>query len=120
MSVLFEFSFAVLQDHASVSVGTWNNDIGLRYQFLVHGTDKFTITVLPSSADGQVHLYLGKRVVYPPNLTFFQQYGSYIMIGGVFLLNTYMQTKFRAPQGQAPAAGAAAQATAPSGKKKDQ
>jgi hypothetical protein len=86
MYVLFEFDFTVLPEHASVSIGTYNTDPVSRYQFLVHGTDKFTITVLPTdAADGAVHLYLGKRVIYPSEMTFFQKYGSYIMIGGVFL-----------------------------------
>ncbi len=114
---MFEFKFHPLGDHGAISIGKWHSEPGAHYEFLVHNQDSFTISVIPDSKhdDAVVHLYIGKRVLYPVAQTFFQKYGSTIMIAGVFMLNMYMQQKMRGQQQNAAAARANnAPAAAPS------
>jgi hypothetical protein len=100
LTELFSFKFHPLPDNGAISIGKWNSEPGAHYEFLIHNQDSFTITVLPDSKDDDalVHLYIGKRVLYPVTQTFFQKYGSTIMIAGVFMLNMYMQQKLKGQQ----------------------
>lgn len=125
LAPLFEFAFETQHNGMHVSHGRWGAKSS--YQFVAAHKDLFIITVRPDGGGGDATLFTGKRVVRPVPKTFFQQYGTMIMLGCFFLFNTYMR-RSNAAAAQAPQAAAAGAApvsetatpAAGQGAKKDQ
>jgi len=93
LQTLFEFNFFSLGENA-VSFGKWNGGPST-YQFIVTSNDRFSLTI-DSGADQSTILYFfGRRVLKTAPVTLWQKYGSTVMIGGVFLLNMYLQRNMR-------------------------
>jgi len=110
---LFEFDFVKLPNGIAVSQGKWLAAENSLYVFTVFPQDKFSLAVLPldAKAGAESHTFSGSRRI--PNIpkTFFQSYGTFIMIGVMMIVNMYVQSKSKnlaAGAGNAPAEAAAA------------
>jgi len=132
LTALFHFEFVTQPNGMIMSHGEWHGTNGGFYQFNVGNWDKFSITIWENPEDEKakkekdpyVVILVGKRIVNSEK-TFFQKYGMYALLGGVLILNMFLQSKTRglqsnrAPATRATGATEAAAATAESpGKKK--
>mmetsp|Transcript_28509 Transcript_28509/g.39693 ORF Transcript_28509/g.39693 Transcript_28509/m.39693 type:complete len:226 (-) Transcript_28509:292-969(-) len=71
-----------------ISHGEWNGESGGFYQFNVVGSDKFTITIYPhkDKQDAEITLFSAVRVKNYREKTWFEKWGSTLMmLGGFFL-----------------------------------
>jgi len=82
-----------------ISHGEWNGVSDGFYQFNVVASDKFTITVFthPMKEDGEVILFSASRVKSAREKSFFEKYGSTMMMVVLFLLFQRMKGD---PRGQ--------------------
>jgi len=67
------------------------------YQFIAAGQNKFIINVFPSQhADvPEFTIYYGDRAVIVAEKTFWQKYGTMLMLGGLFLVNILVKSRNR-------------------------
>jgi len=112
--VLFEFGFHEHANGMALSLGPYHANQGSTYKFVVASFDKFALMITPP--EGELQLYLGKRIPVIQEKTFFQKYSTFIMIGGVLLFQIFMKRSVGPQLNQAqqsagparPAAGARA------------
>jgi len=85
--VLFSFYFQHFNG-PWISHGEWNGQTSAFYQFNIVANDKFTITVYPNPVqeDAEVTIYSASRVKSGREKTFFEKYGSTMMMVGGFML----------------------------------
>eukprot|EP00462_Mataza_sp_D1_P000020 CAMPEP_0175089396 /NCGR_PEP_ID=MMETSP0086_2-20121207/763_1 /TAXON_ID=136419 /ORGANISM="Unknown Unknown, Strain D1" /LENGTH=247 /DNA_ID=CAMNT_0016361901 /DNA_START=8 /DNA_END=747 /DNA_ORIENTATION=+ len=86
---LFNFEFNEQNNGAVLSHGEWNGADEAFYQFQISSKDMFTITVtkkVEAGKDPEATLYLGKRIVKHQELTFYQKYGTYMLVGGFLVM----------------------------------
>jgi len=105
---LFNYDFHSQFNGLYTSHGEWHGAAGGFYQFTVVGWDRFIITVTPKESKGEVIMYSGRKVPNAAQKTFFQQYGTIIMIGVFFFVQMFLQNKTRqmtANRARAPVAG---------------
>jgi hypothetical protein len=107
MKELFRFSFIQPSGNGiPISVGEWSGGSLSYYQFQCISPLSFIITVSPKafgqSTDDEdnhsVTIYTGRKIVPAPPKTFWQQYGTFVMIGVFFLFNTFVKSKTAAMQ----------------------
>jgi len=100
LKTLFNFDFSVQHNGMVVSQGEWVDGVGSYYQFLIGGWDKFTITVYPKTMnqEAEVQMFTGRKIPVLQDKSFFQKYGTMVMIGGFFLFNMFVQKKTRSMQ----------------------
>jgi len=109
---LFEFDFAAQENGVALSHGEWHGAKPSWYQFTMSGVDRFQITVFPKDGTPNIQVLVGRKIPVNAEKTFFQQWGTMIMIGGMFLVNGFLQRRMRpAATPAAPAAAAAASGT---------
>jgi len=111
MVTLFNFNFVLQYNGQYISHGTYKED-GI-YQFVVSSWDKFILTVLPKElkSNSELVIFTARKMPDAKETSFFQKYGTYLMLGAFFIFNIFIQNKTR--QGiQQPAAPAPAPATA--------
>jgi len=115
LSALFHFDFVTQLNGMILSHGEWHGTNGGFYQFNVGSWDRFSITIWEKekddkAADPAVVILVGKRIVNTEK-TFFQKYGMYALLGGVLILNMFLQSKTRSMQASRPAAARPAGST---------
>jgi len=101
VSVLFKFEFIQQPNGMVLSHGEWLGSTPGYYQFAVGTWDKFTITILTKETEGQdpsVLVFTGKKVAEPQEKSFFQKYGTFALLGGVILVNMFLQRKTQSIQ----------------------
>eukprot|EP00472_Partenskyella_glossopodia_P006930 CAMPEP_0197517980 /NCGR_PEP_ID=MMETSP1318-20131121/3073_1 /TAXON_ID=552666 /ORGANISM="Partenskyella glossopodia, Strain RCC365" /LENGTH=224 /DNA_ID=CAMNT_0043067967 /DNA_START=6 /DNA_END=680 /DNA_ORIENTATION=- len=107
--LLFSFYFQNFNG-PEMSFGEWNGQNPGFYQFQIVSGDKFLITVFPTDegkdddADSEVIVYSANRVRSAKDKTFFEKYGSTIMMVGGFMLFQRLKGDQR-PAVTAPAGG---------------
>ena len=104
LTPLFDFSFVQHPAGHPTTVGEWHGADDAYYLLQINGPDRFTITVTPKAfgghtADGEgeeegdgVVVYSLKKTAQPVAKTFFQQYGTYLMLGVFFVVNMQERT----------------------------
>lgn len=126
-SPLFSFNFVMQPGQLPTSVGKWMDDDAPAYYLLsINQPDRFSIVITRDSI-GQTKsftMFSLKKIVVDQPKTFWQSYGTWVIMGGVFILNIWIKQKTKnwgaaaaattvAPGGAAPAGRtAAAPATA--------
>lgn len=70
------------------------------YQLAAPAPDRFTLTFI--LANGTQKLYVAKKIPLVVEQTFFQKYGSFIMMGGLMIFQLYVQSKTKDAQQQDP------------------
>ena len=98
LTQLFPFSFVMHPAGHPTSVGDWHGADESYYVLQINAPDKFTITVQPKrskqqqsdeeaeEAEGLV-IYSLRKKAEPAPKTFFQQYGTWLMLGVFFVVN---------------------------------
>lgn len=107
LAPLFDFDFVEQPNGMHVSRGEWKAKAGASYQFVAVAPNSFLITVRTDGEDGEV-VFAGSRVLDAVEKTFFQKYGTMMMMGAFFLFNNFMQRRARGGAADAAAAGAGA------------
>ena len=99
LTQLFPFSFVQHPAGHPTSVGDWHGADESYYVLQINAPDKFTITVQPKRAAQQqageeaeqaeegVVIYSLRKKAEPAAKTFFQQYGTWLMLGVFFVVN---------------------------------
>jgi len=101
LTQLFPFSFVTHPAGHPTSVGEWHGADESHYVLQINAPDKFTITVQPrrgvasggeESEEGVV-IYSLRKKAEPAAKTFFQQYGTWLMLGVFFVVNMWVKTR---------------------------
>jgi len=103
LKTLFNFDFTAHHNGMIVSQGEWlGSEVPSYYQFLIGGWDKFSISIYPKTLnqEAEITMFTGRKIPLLQEKTFFQKYGTMIMIGGFFLFNMFIQKKTRSMQEQ--------------------
>mmetsp|Transcript_22024 Transcript_22024/g.24487 ORF Transcript_22024/g.24487 Transcript_22024/m.24487 type:complete len:234 (+) Transcript_22024:24-725(+) len=109
-ATLFNFAFQHEPHNGMIiSHGEYHGAKGGHYQFLIPSPDKWVLTVYQEA--GEAVVYLGQKVVVQNEKSFFQRYGTMLMLGGFMLVNTFMQKKVRTPPAAATPPDAPTKAT---------
>ena len=100
LTQLFPFSFVQHPAGHPTSVGDWHGNDDSFYVLQINAPDKFTITVQPKranqlqqgdeeeeQAEEGVVIYSLRKKSEPAAKTFFQQYGTWLMLGVFFVVN---------------------------------
>jgi hypothetical protein len=101
-----QFAFTTIE-RVSVSNGKWNDETN--YQIVVPGPDRFIITLFDSK-NGQIRqIFVAKKILIDVPKTFFQAYGSYILMAVMLTFNMWMQNKPQPEENQEQGAEAGSQ-----------
>ncbi len=86
--LLFNFFFQEYQEYNMMSAGEYNGQVPGYYQFQVLSRDRFTITLYPAEpgADPELTVISARLKKDARERTFFERYGSTIMMLGLFML----------------------------------
>ena len=98
LTQLFPFSFVQHPAGHPTSVGDWHGQDDSYYVLQINAPDRFTITVQPKrakqraddnedEAEEGVVIYSLRKKAEPAAKTFFQQYGTWLMLGVFFVVN---------------------------------
>lgn len=116
---LFDFNFVVHPNGVAISQGPWLAAKDAKdakgtaiYTFTALPNDKFVLVVIPAGGEGSAHTFSGSRRVPKADKTFFQQYGTFVMIGVMMVVNMFVQNKTKQMGMQTPPAAGAAPAVA--------
>lgn len=113
---VFDFSFIHATNSQPNAVGSWlADDVKSFYLMQIAQPTRFTIVVTPTTFDEKhaVTMYSLKKKVDASAKSFFQKYGTWLMLGVFFIVQMYMKTKGKmgdAAAAAAPRPTAAAQA----------
>jgi hypothetical protein len=120
MKELFRFNFVQTAATVPISIGSWSGSESSYYSFQCISPNSFSITVFPkafgqsgredSDDSNSILIYNGRKIVPVAPKTFFQQYGSMLLIAGLFVFNMWIKTK---QSGGHPSAAPAAATAAP-------
>lgn len=108
LTPLFAFSFVLHPAGHPTTVGEWHGAEDAFYLLQINAPDKFTITVTPKALQAQggeggeaddaaVTIYSLKKKPEAVAKTFFQQYGTYLMLAVFFVVNMYDHTNTAHP-----------------------
>lgn len=101
-SPVFSFDFQPFPANVFYSSGAYGLSGSMRYQFLITDPKGFILNIIQQDASGAVaatHVVLGRKIVPPPEPSFFQKYSMMIMIGFMLVMQFF---KARAQAGVAP------------------
>jgi hypothetical protein len=111
---LFKFNFEVQENGMATSHGEWLGATPGYYQFVVGQWDRFIITVYPKDGEStDAIVFTGRKIPEVVEKTFFQKYGTMMMIGVFFFMQMFVSNKTRQSMAQQQAAATAGASNAP-------
>jgi hypothetical protein len=108
---LVQFDLQPQHNGFHLSYGALTNNNNFFYQMSVGNWDRTIVTLIPKSVtqnQNQLVTYIARKIPVIVDKTFWSKYGMFIMLGGFFMFNQWVQKKAKGmqpPQGQAPEAG---------------